>query len=857
MQRDSDIQLDGLAGQSGEFRLSRLVAPSTSARTKLPITERLRVEGKFLFEGDVKFYVKGVSYGAFRPDAAKREYQNAAQIDRDFGQMASVGINTVRIPHTVPPNSLLDTAFRHGLRVMVGLCAEQYVGYLLDPLKRAPDIKARIREKVRKIRKHPGLLCYSIGNEITAPVARMLGRKKVERYLWRLYDVIKAEDPNGIVTYVNYPSTEYLQLGFLDIVCFNVYLESANRFRRYVGRLHNIAEDRPLIMSEIGLDAFRNGEMKQAQTLDWQVRSCFASGCAGVVVFSWTDEWHRGGAEVEDWAFGITDRRRQPRPALNVVQKAFAETPFPSDNEWPRISVIVCSHNGSRTIRKTLDGIGRLEYPNFEVVVVDDGSTDATAAIAASYNCRLISTENSGLSSSRNTGLRAATGEIVAYLDDDAVPDPNWLHYLAAAFRRTNHAAIGGPNIAPPQQNIVADCVDKAPGCATHVLLTDEVAEHIPGCNMAVRKNCLEAVGGFDAVFRSAGDDVDLCWRLQQKGWTLGFCPGAMVWHHRRHTVLGYLKQQRGYGIAEALLERKWPEKYNAAGHYTFSGRLYGRGTIRTFFRRAVIYHGRGGFAPFQSLYDRSSRMFGTLSLMPEWYLLILALIGLTGLGIFWKPMLFAAIPTVFAVILSVANAVMGGVGSFSYMESRSALKAQRKALTTLLYVLQPLARLYGRLQSGLTAWRRRGPPGFVFPQRRSFTRFSEHWETPEERLAKLEHALRSDGAVILPGGEFDRWDTQVIGGVFGSAKMLMAIEDQGEGTQFIRVRSWPRCRLGGRIVVSVFGVLSFLAAIDEAWVATAVLGSVTVWTMWCVFQQAAQATASLLRAIETTTKAE
>src|SRR5215831_12212148 len=85
MQRDSDIQLDGLAGQSGEFRLSRLVAPSTSARTKLPITERLRVAGKFLFEGDVKFYVKGVSYGAFRPDAAKREYQNAAQIDRDFG----------------------------------------------------------------------------------------------------------------------------------------------------------------------------------------------------------------------------------------------------------------------------------------------------------------------------------------------------------------------------------------------------------------------------------------------------------------------------------------------------------------------------------------------------------------------------------------------------------------------------------------------------------------------------------------------------------------------------------------------------------------------------------------------------
>jgi O-antigen biosynthesis protein len=74
--------------------------------------------------------------------------------------------------------------------------------------------------------------------------------KTVEQYLRQLYDVIKAADPSGIVTYVNYPSTEYLQLPFLDIVSFNVYLESANRVRKYVARLHNIAADRPLIMTQ-------------------------------------------------------------------------------------------------------------------------------------------------------------------------------------------------------------------------------------------------------------------------------------------------------------------------------------------------------------------------------------------------------------------------------------------------------------------------------------------------------------------------------------------------------------------------------------------------------------------------------
>jgi len=300
MRTECDVQLESFETGLDQFRGSSRSVPRTAAPSEPAITARPRVEGKFLFIGGAKFYLKGVSYGAFRPDMAKREYRDGAQIERDFEQMAAAGVNTVRIPHTVPPISLLDTALRYRLRVMVGLSAEQYVGYLLDPRKQAPDIKALIREKVRTIKGHPALLCYSIGNEITASVARMLGRKTVERYLQQLYDVIKAEDPCGIVTYVNYPSTEYLDLPFLDLVCFNVYLESRDQFRAYLARLQNLADDRPLIMSEVGLDALRNGKAKQAEVLDWQIRTSFASGCAGAVIFSWTDEWHRAGAEVED-----------------------------------------------------------------------------------------------------------------------------------------------------------------------------------------------------------------------------------------------------------------------------------------------------------------------------------------------------------------------------------------------------------------------------------------------------------------------------------------------------------------------------------------------------------------------------
>jgi len=111
--------------------------------------------------------------------------------------------------------------------------------------------------------------------------------------------------------------------------------------------------------------------------------------------------------------------------------------------------VVVCSYNGSRTIGETLDHLRHLDYPDYEVIVVDDGSTDATVDIVGHYSFYLNRTDNRGLSSARNTGMQAARGEIVAYLDDDAYPDPHCLTYLAAAFMDSSHVAVGGPNLPP------------------------------------------------------------------------------------------------------------------------------------------------------------------------------------------------------------------------------------------------------------------------------------------------------------------------------------------------------------------------------------------------------------------------
>src|SRR5919201_600572 len=110
---------------------------------------RPRVRGKFLSVGDDKLYVRGVTYGAFRPDEGGNEYYDREVIERDFAQMAAAGLNAVRIPHTMPPRSLLDVAQRHGLYVMVGLSAESYVGFLNDKTDTA-EIERAIRAKVRR-----------------------------------------------------------------------------------------------------------------------------------------------------------------------------------------------------------------------------------------------------------------------------------------------------------------------------------------------------------------------------------------------------------------------------------------------------------------------------------------------------------------------------------------------------------------------------------------------------------------------------------------------------------------------------------------------------------------------------------
>lgn len=801
----------------------------TALGAAIPQRPRPRVHGKFLFAGDQKLYIRGVTYGTFRPQQDGSEFPELPMVERDFGLMAASGINAVRT-YSVPPRWLLDAAHRHHLRVMVGLPVERYIGYLADRKRDTPDVAKITREAVGDCAGHPAVLAYSIGNEIPASIARWHGARRVERYLERLYRTVKEVDPDGLVTYANYPSTEYLAFPFLDFLCFNVFLEQRERLELYLARLQCLAGDRPLVMAELGLDGHRNGDERQADVLDWQIRTAFTAGCAGVFVYSWTDEWHRGGADVHDWAFGLTRRDRQPKPALAAVRRAFAQSPFSPDVEWPRISVVVCSYNGSRTIDECLEGLERLDYPDYEVIVVDDGSTDTTPAIASRRRCRLISTENRGLSIARNTGLAAATGSIVAYLDDDAYPDPHWLRYLALAFLESGFAGIGGPNLAPAGDGWIAECVANAPGNPVHVLISDRDAEHIPGCNMAFRRAALEAVGGFDAQFRVAGDDVDLCWRLTDAGFELGFSAVAVVWHHRRNSLRAFWRQQRGYGRAEGMLERKWPARHDDDGHIAWSGRIYGRGLVRALrWGRGRVYHGVWGAAPFQSLYEPGSNGWGALVRSPLWYLLTAALGATSVLGLDWRPLRLAIVPFALAFGVILLQAGRNAAHATFHTATRSPRdRFGRHVVTGLLYVIHPVARLSGRLAHAFRNPHRSGAITFRALYPMTTTTWTDRWQEPGARLGTIETALRDAGGLVRHGGEFDRWDLEVRAGAFGCARLLVGVEDHALGHQLVRVRVRPRWALRGPILTLIFAGLTVGAASAHAGVAALLLGLVT-----------------------------
>ena len=766
-------------------------------------TDRIKAAAKFFYQGTQKFWLRGVTYGTFEPRNGS-DYPAPERVAQDFALMREAGINTVRI-YTVPPRYLLDEAARQGLRVIVGLAWMQHVCFL-DDAKLTQQIREQIRQDVRACADHPAVLAFAIGNEIPAQIVRWHGKEKIEKFLKQLYHDVKREAPQVMVTYVNYPPTDYLDLSFLDFVCFNVFLHKEADFLAYLSKLQNVTGNRPLVLTELGMDSIREGEVAQAQFLDWQLRDAYRGGAAGVCIFSWTDDWYRGGHQIEDWAFGLVDAKRQPKPAYEAVRTRLAKTPFEAEGQenWPKVSVVICAYNAADTLEDNLESLTRLRYPNYEVIVVNDGSKDATPQIAARYPFKLISVPNGGLSAARNLGLHAATGEIVAYTDADTRVDEDWLSYLVQPFLTTDAVGVGGPNVVPQDDEWVAQCVARSPGGPTHVLLNDTVAEHIPGCNMAFRKWALEEIGGFDPTYTKAGDDVDICWRLQERGGHLAFSPSALVWHHHRNTVKAYWRQQVGYGEGESFLQHRHQEKFNERGQTRWQGRIYSSLPAYRSLFKSVIYHGLWGAAAFPSIYQGGVNSWTCLPQMVEWQ----AATALALVTALFSPMLLILFGLMLGATVAGCFAHAWATKIDDLCEASSTLNSQNLKLRLMiawLHYIQPWARVRGRIKgyfgsthlSGESVQLLKDAPSLSASDslRLLFHRLdATYWDTHYTSLDNFLRPLRSTyEAVLSPVRCDDGWqqeyDLQLRAGHTYSITLKLTAEDHGGFKRLFRAR--------------------------------------------------------------------
>jgi O-antigen biosynthesis protein len=670
------------------------------------------VDGKHFAVAGERFHLRGVTYGTFtqRDDGAR--FPSREIVKRDFSAMAEAGFNTVRT-YTSPPDDVLDLAADWGLRLLVGAFWPDWrylIGASRAQARRvAREARQEVRAQVRRLAGREEVLALALGNEVPADVLRWFGTENVAAALDDLAEVVRAEDPDVLVTYANYPTAEYLPLPGMDFLTFNVFLEHERDLRKYLTRLHHLAGDRPLVLGEVGLHVEDEaGEQRQADLLDTQLETALERGVAGTCVFSWTDEWQVGDVPVTDWRFGLTTAQRQPRPALEVCQRWNSRTVRDLDFPWPSMSVVICAYNAAETVEECLTHARALDYPDLDVLLIDDGSADDTADIAERVcagdpRMQVVRAPHQGLSGARNTGWQRATGDLVVYLDSDAYPTPEWPYYLALGLDTPQVGGVGGPNLPPPGEDRAAQMVARAPGGPVHVLLSDDRAEHIPGANMAFWRQVLEEVGGFDVVYTAAGDDVDLCWKVLDRGWEIAFHPAALVWHHRRDSVRAYLKQQRGYGRSEALVARRHPDRFTSLGTARWHGLIYD--SFAPSLLRQRVYRGLYGAAAYQSVYRAGGHAVDIAHQVG---------VPLAVLTLFLAPL--AAVSPLLAILPGLALAFLVGLFTYDATAARPPRRAGRWGLwfrcgVAFLHLAQPVVRTRARWKENRLS--RRQPPEY------------------------------------------------------------------------------------------------------------------------------------------------
>ena len=254
-----------------------------------------------------------------------------------------------------------------------------------------------------------------------------------------------------------------------------------------------------------------------------------------------------------------------------LVTKGFAERVRTAPDQaatLPDVTVVIPVKDRAEELRRCLTSLSCLNYPQekLQVIVVDDGSSDDSAQVAQQFGALAVPSGGIGRgpAAARNVGASLAHGEILAFIDSDCTASQEWLNELIPAFNDPAMAAVGGQ----VDGMCTESAIDRYESIMSSLSLGSRERSgsggndtfYLPSCNLLVRRTVFQQAGGFNDSMH-VGEDVDLTWRLRDKGWTISYLPAGNVLHKHRSSIRTFMSRRFDYGTSEGMLQILHPDR--------------------------------------------------------------------------------------------------------------------------------------------------------------------------------------------------------------------------------------------------------------------------------------------------------
>ena len=236
------------------------------------------------------------------------------------------------------------------------------------------------------------------------------------------------------------------------------------------------------------------------------------------------------------------------------------------------ISVVVAVRNERQHIQKCIDSLFRQDHDSYEVIVVDgmsdDGTYELLQELQKDHDFKLLRNEKKNAAAGRNIGIKEARGEAIAFIDGDAVAAEDWLKNIKRAFEESGAAAVGGPDLVPAdsgyKERVIAYVMTsplarggKLNPSTQHTMMDKKrYVEHIPTCNLCIKKEIFEKVGLFDENFVK-GQDLELNFRIRSAGYRIFYSPSIKVVHYRKRHIRHFARQIYKWAKAKVAVIKK------------------------------------------------------------------------------------------------------------------------------------------------------------------------------------------------------------------------------------------------------------------------------------------------------------